>query len=173
MSQPSWGGGPAGSPPHAQMNSSFPPLMQLLSFDDISLNHLQCLFNLHVPVSFCAYFPACRGHLGVFISHVLPYFFISLDDHSKHCMYVRFIMLLIWLMFRLTHASLLCSVVFRAPYSLYYCLGGHRYASLSLLSWCLMIEFLQRTSVIRFSPNTRMLGGNLLHHFFGHLTHYH
>ena len=44
--------------------------------------------------------------------------------------------------------------------------------SLSLPFWYLVIEFLQRTSVIRFAPNTRMLGGNLLHHFFGHLTYY-
>ena len=30
---------------------------------------------------------------------------------------------------------------------------------------CLVIVFLQRTSVIRFAPHTRTLGGNLLHHF--------
>ena len=30
---------------------------------------------------------------------------------------------------------------------------------------CLVIVFLQRTSVIRFAPDSRTLGGNLLHHF--------
>ena len=31
--------------------------------------------------------------------------------------------------------------------------------------FCLVIVFLQRISVIRFGPDTRTLGGNLLHHF--------
>ena len=61
----------------------------------------------------------CRGNLGVFVSHVLPYYCISPDDYFRHHMYVGFIMLFIWLMFRPAHASLLRSVVFWAPYSLY------------------------------------------------------
>ena len=44
MSQPSWGGGPIGSPPHTRMTSSLQPLMQLHTFDDVGLNRLQCLF---------------------------------------------------------------------------------------------------------------------------------
>ena len=118
MSQPSWGGGPVGSPPHARM-TSFLPLMQLLPFFDISLHLLWCLFDLHVSVRACEPFPACRGHVGVFVSHVLKYYCISPDGYSRHRMYVRFIILFIWLMFRLAHASLLRSVVFWVPYSLY------------------------------------------------------
>ena len=94
MSQPSWGVGPAGSPPHAWM-PSFHPLIQLLSYDDIGLSRLQRLFDLRVSVRFCEHFPACRGHSGIFISHVLPYYCISPDDYSRHRMYVGFIMLFI------------------------------------------------------------------------------
>ena len=103
--------------------------MQLLSFDDIGLSHLQHLFDLHVSVRFREPFPTCRGNLGILVSHVLPYHCISLDDYSRHRMYVGFIILDFWLMIRPTLVLLLRSVVFRAPYSLYYCLGGHRYAS--------------------------------------------
>ena len=104
--------------------TSFPPLMQLLPFDDISLHRLWRLFDLHVSVRCCESFPTCRGNLGVFVSHVLKYSCISLDGYSKHRMYVGLIILFIWLMFRPAHASLLRSVVFRAPYSLYFVLAG-------------------------------------------------
>ena len=124
MSQPSWGGGPAGSPPHARMTSSFHPLMQLLPFDDIGLSRLQRLFDLHVSVRFCEPFPLCRGHSGVFVSHVLKYSCISPDGYPRHHMYVGFIILFSWLMFKPVHSSLLRSVVFQAPYSLYFVSAG-------------------------------------------------
>ena len=47
------------------------------------------------------------------------------------------------------------------------------YLSLSLTTLrCLVIVFLQRTSVIRLAPNARTLGGNLLSPKIGHLTIY-
>ena len=134
MSQPSWGGSPVGSPPHTRMTSSFQPLMQLLLVDDIGLSRLQSLFDLHVSVRFCKPFPMCRGHLGVFISHVLQNYCISPNDYSRHSMYVGFIILIFWLMFRPALVSLLHSVVFRVLYCVYYCLGGHRYASPTVFS---------------------------------------
>ena len=76
MSQPSWGGGPAGSPPHAQMTSSFQPSMQLHIFDDVGLSRLQHLFDLHVSVRFCEPFPTYRGDLGcicISCTHILLY----------------------------------------------------------------------------------------------------
>ena len=109
--------------------TSFLPLMQLLPFDDISLHRLRHFFDLHVSVSCCKPFPTCRGHLGIFVSHILPYYCIGPDDYSRHRMYVGSIMLFIWLMFWPAHASLLHSGVFWVPYSLYSCLSGHRYAS--------------------------------------------
>ena len=88
------------------MTSSFYPFMQRL-------------FNFHISVIFYEPFPVCRGSLGVFVSHVLPYYCISPDDYSRHHMYVGFIILFIWLMFRPAHASSMHSVVFRTPYYLY------------------------------------------------------
>ena len=64
MFQPSWGGGPAGSPPHARMTSSLQPSMQLQIFDDVGHSHLQRLFDLHVSGRFCEPFPTYRGNLG-------------------------------------------------------------------------------------------------------------
>ena len=106
------------------MTSSLQPLMQLLVFDDIGLSRLQRLSHLHVSVRFCEPFPMCRGHLGIFVSHVLNYYCISPDGYFGHGMYVGFIILFLWLMFRPAPISLLCSVVFRAPYSFYFVSAG-------------------------------------------------
>ena len=98
-SQPSGGGGPAGSPPYARMTSSFLPLMQLLSSDDIDLNRLQPLYDLHVPIRCCEPVTVCKGHLGVFVSHVLKSYCISPDNYSRHSMYVGLIIVFLCLMF--------------------------------------------------------------------------
>ena len=85
---------------------------------------LICIYQLDV-VSPSLY---VGGHLDIFVSHVIKSSCISPDGYSRHRMYVGFISLFIWLMFRPAYASSLRYVVFPAPYSLYYCIGGHRYA---------------------------------------------
>ena len=99
MSQPSWGGGPASSPPHARMTSSLQPSMQLRIFDDDGLSCLQHLFDFHVSVRFCEPFPIYRGHLGCIVSHVLKYYCIIPGCYSTHIMYVEFIILFFCLVF--------------------------------------------------------------------------
>ena len=92
-SQPSWGGGLAGIPPHAWMTSSFS------AFDAAPYiwwcwpSRLQHLFDFHVSVRFCEPFPISRGIWVVFVSHVLRYYCISPGCYPRHIMYVGFLII--------------------------------------------------------------------------------
>ena len=130
MSQPSWGGGPTGSPPHSRMTSSSQPLMQLHRFDDIDRSRLQHLLDCIYQSDFQSPF-LFTGASGLFSYLMYSDSIVQSPGwYPRHNMYVGFIiMLFIWLMFMPTYPLLLRSVVFQAPYCLYYFLGGHRYAS--------------------------------------------
>ena len=94
MSQPSWGGGPTGSPPHARMTSSFQPLMQLLLFLMISASATCSSFSISMYQLDFASPSLCIGGIWVvFVSHVLQYYCISPGCYSRHRMYVGFIIL--------------------------------------------------------------------------------
>ena len=130
MSQPSWGGGPAGSPPHAWMTSSLHPSMQLHIFDDVSLSYLQHLFDFHVLVRFCELFLTSRGNLGcicISCTQILLYKSWLLSQAPHVCgiyhyfSYLAHVYASMYLIVR--------SLVYWTHYSFVLCLGGHRYAS--------------------------------------------
>ena len=130
MSQPSWGGGPIGSPPHSRMTTSLQPLMQLHIFDDVSLNCLQNLLVCMYQSDFLSPLLFTGELWVVLIFHVLKYYCISLGCYPKHIMYVGFIIMFLSGPFLCQHVlyssvpCLLDTLFFVLCY-----LGGHRYAS--------------------------------------------